>query len=189
MRKQAYALTVVGIGVLGCGSKHPESDPIPPLAHAISADVAAKLGEPVALWCIAPFGMGHCEATLLHTHQVVVIDVIDDGKAWSWQLAPPNVSIAPVEKRVHERLIELGADQAVDCGARIQPIASGARIECKLAGGGAAFVAMTAKHVPEIELALDAAAAAARRDDVNGLAEKSKALDTTGSDGGSNETE
>lgn len=81
---------------------------------------------------------------------------------WAWRVDGRVVETKAVVTYVQHHLANIHVTQAVDCGPPVQLIQPADRLVCKLAGGGAAFVAFARDGEASIELALDPASAAAR---------------------------
>ena len=134
-----------------------------PLETAIARSLTARFGIPVAVAC--DMAVPHCEAKFFDGTKLP-IQVRSEGKDVVWRIAGMVVDTARIVTRVNTELTELGVAQRASCGTRIQLVKPGDRIGCKLSGGGMAFARVTADGTTSLEIALDAATAAARGETV-----------------------
>ncbi|MDB4958457.1 MAG: hypothetical protein JWO36_6026 [Myxococcales bacterium] len=81
---------------------------------------------------------------------------------WDFWIEGRVVDTRPVVAHIDGLLADLGVSQIVTCGPALLRARADERIACKLSGGGAAFVDLTADGTTSYELALDAATAAVR---------------------------
>ncbi len=133
-----------------------------PLETSIARDLTAKLGEPIAASCEMVMKLpAKCEATLADGTKLP-IEIKSEGNEWAWRVAGRVVESAPIVAYVNASLGDLHVAQQANCGPRVVFVAQGDRIGCKLSGGGMAFVQFAPDGTTSLELALDAATAAAR---------------------------
>jgi hypothetical protein len=174
--------------IAACGGHDDAPPPAPILPSSLEAgiarDLGAKLGAVVTVHCTKLFGVPRaCTATLADGSKIAV-HIRDRGKQWGWEIDGMIVSVAPIEAYVAGVVEDLGAAQAVDCGARVRRLVAGERVACKLARGGAAFVTVAKDGTFALELALDEGAARARTEgiDPKQLESRSRALEHTDDD-------
>lgn len=171
MRVPAAALAL--IATAACGRSEDR------VAASIGRDLARALGEPIRrVRCHA----AACEAETAAGLRIAVTLTGRSPVAWETvDLLDPR----PVAAEVHAALASVGAEQAVDCGPLRLAGAGGDRIECALGGGGAAFVEVGADGAIDVELAMTAAIADARRAPVDpaDLERQSRALDSDEAEG------
>jgi len=167
-------------GAIACGDRSPERavKTATPLDVAIAQQLGARLGVPIAVRC--PTAQA-CEA-VLPDRGTLPISVRQVAGGWDWHVDGLIVTTDQLEAYLRDEVAALGAAQAVRCAPRIRALVAGERIECRLAHGGAAFVTVRADGTTAFEIELDAAAAAARSDEVSpdrdrALAELSRGLD------------
>lgn len=129
---------------------------------AIARDLTARFGTPAAVTCqLVTTVPLRCTATL--ADGTVLPIAIEHGKTeYGWRVDGIVIEAKPIVGFVEAGLASVHVSQAVDCGPPVQVIQPGERLVCKLAGGGAAFVAIAPGGEASLELALDPAAAAAR---------------------------
>lgn len=154
-------------------------------ADQIRAALARELGEPVrTVRC----HRDRCEAVTAAGLTVPI--TLTAGAPRTWTTAP-LIDPRPVAAEVQAALASVGAAQAVDCGGLRLADEGAARIECALGGGGAAFATVGVDGAVDVELALTAAVAAARRDPVDPatLEQASRALDTDEAEGSEDEAD
>lgn len=133
-----------------------------PIETAIARDLTARFGTLVTTRCltltVVPL---KCTATLSDGTELPI--AIEHTKAdWGWRVDGIVIEARAIAAFVEAGLAGVGVEQAVDCGPPIQVIEPGERVVCKLAGGGAGFVEIAGDGTASLELALDAASAAAR---------------------------
>ena len=161
------------------GDLRPTSPPPSRFELSIARELTARVGEPPTVHCATVYGMPRgCTATLAEGTKLP-IRLRPVGTQVRWQVDGLVVKAAPIEDYLRGVLEDLGAAQAVDCGARLRRLAPGDRVACALARGGTAFVTVAADGALALEVALDPAAAKARTDVVTDLEVRSKALDRT----------
>jgi hypothetical protein len=156
-------LLVMVLTVAACGDREPREIARPsPLETGIARDLVARLGTPVTAHCAVIAGNPiRCEAVLVDGTRLPIA-IVPEKRTWAWHVDGVVVESKALVDHVSGVLADLRSSQSVDCGARIQVVKPGDRIACKLGGGGLAFVRVAADGATSLELALDAAAAAAR---------------------------
>ena len=149
--------------LVACGDrKSAEPTRHSPLEVGIARDLTAKLGEPVTATCVMIQNLpAKCEAQLGGGTKLPIA-ITSEGKEWAWRVAGRVVESAPIVAYINASLADLKIAQQANCGSRIVLVEAGGRIGCKLSGGGMAFVAVGADGTTSLELAIDAASAAAR---------------------------
>ena len=110
------------------------------------------------------------------------------GSELVWKLDGALVLADDIEAYLREALADLGAPQVARCGARIQALAVGDRVQCQLQNGGKGFVVVNADGTTSIEILLDPVAGDARGEAVSiereqSLLEMSRKLADDGEDG------
>lgn len=140
------------------------------LEKTIATQLSAKLGRTATVSCTA----NHCTADLGDAVLPISIASVPAASAQGsgdveWSVDGLLVRAAPIEAYLTSALVELGAPQTVACGAAIRSVHAGARIECKLGGGGTAFAVIAADGTFSTEIELDPAAAKARTTEVTNL--------------------
>ncbi len=171
MRVLAATLALIAMAACGRGEDR--------VATAIRRDLARELGEPIrevrcrGAACEAETAAGLRIAVTLTGRAPVAWETVD--------LLDPR----PIAAEVHAALASVGAEQGVDCGPLRLAGAAGDHLECALAGGGAAFVEVATDGAIDVELAMTAAIADARRApaDPADLERQSRALDTDEAEG------
>jgi len=149
--------------LLACSDRQPSITRGPtPLETAIASDLSARFSTQVNVSCdvIVLYTIG-CTAKLADGTELPI--AIEHGKTeYGWRVDGIVIDSKAIVSYVQDGLAAVHVTQAVDCGPPVQVIKRGALIVCKLAGGGAAFVALAADGQASLELELDPAAAAAR---------------------------
>lgn len=130
-----------------------------PLETAIARALTARFAIPVAVAC--DMAVPHCEATFFDGTKLP-IEVHGERKEVAWRISGMVVDTSRIVTRVNAELTDLHVAQRASCGTRIQLVKPGDRIGCKLSGGGLAFARVAADGTISLEVALDAASAAAR---------------------------
>lgn len=154
-----------------------------PLESAIERELATRFGTQVTTACtFAGAFPVRCIAKLADGTELPIAIENASKDEWGWRVDGTVVETAQIVAFVTDGLAAMHVPQAVDCGAKLQVIKPGERVVCKLASGGAAFVAIAPDGSTTLELALDPQAAAARTELVTAdrdreLAEQSKALE------------
>jgi hypothetical protein len=143
-----------------------------PLEREIARDLTARLGIPATTRCLIVAGVAMCRASVDGVALPVVVE--NHHKEWVWWIEGGVVATAPIAARVRDELADLGVAQTVDCG---KAVARGQRVTCALSGGGAAFAMIDAHGDVTLELALDPAAAGARKEEPHDLTRLSRALE------------
>lgn len=145
-----------GLLTLACGADRPVAAPTV-YEVAIAQALGARFGVVVGVRCVT--AAARCTATLPDA-TALPIALGADG---SWRVDGLVVRAAALEAVIADELDGVGATARARCpGPAIRVIAEGARISCPLSGGGRAFVDVHADGSIDVELALDAAAGAAR---------------------------
>jgi len=145
---------LVMLVTVACGRDHGRG--ISPHETTIARALTARFGLPVTVTCETVCTAVFVDGTTLP------IELHRDG---SWRVPGKVIDTSAIAAYVDGELAELGVAQRASCGPRIQRVQVGDRIGCKLSGGGMAFVSI-GEHGAALELALDAAAAAARGETV-----------------------
>jgi hypothetical protein len=159
-----FGLRIVGLlAVVACRDHHADvGAKKTPLETAITRDLTQRFGVQVSASCAAFVGMNaQCEASLADGTKLPIA-VTSEGREWAWRVDGLVVERAALTEFVAGALAELHVDQKVDCTPAVHVVQPGERTTCKLSGGGLAFVQIAADGNARLELALDAAAAAAR---------------------------
>ena len=157
-------LPLVGLWTLvACGDRQAsEGARKSPLETAIARDLTAKLREPVTASCAMVGGLpAKCEAALGDGTKLP-IEIASEKNEWSWRVAGLVIETAPIKAHVDATLADLKIAQHASCGGKHAFVEVGGRLGCKLSGGGMAFVQFAKDGTASLELALDAASAAAR---------------------------
>lgn len=149
--------------IAGCGDRQgPERVAPSPVETEIARDLTARFGTPVTARCllltVVPL---KCTAKLGDGTELPIA-IEHARREWGWRVDGRVIETKTVVTFVQQHLANIHVTQAVDCGAPVQVIQPADRLVCKLAGGGAAFVAFAPDGEASIELALDPASAAAR---------------------------
>jgi hypothetical protein len=146
---------------------------------AIERDLGERAGVPLRVRCvwIAP----SCRATLPDGSHLGVRITVSDGSL-AWRLDGALVLADDIEQYLRDALADLGKPQAVRCGARIQNVVVGGRMQCQLQHGGKAFVVVNGDGTTSTEIELDPVAGDARAEAVSierdsSLLEMSKKLE------------
>jgi len=105
------------------------------------------------------------------------IAVKNERGAWAWHVEGRVVQTAPIVTRIEGELADLRVAQTADCGGAVVRVADGEQLVCKLSGGGAAFVRIGNDGTVGLELAIDPAAAAVRREEARDLTKTSRDLE------------
>lgn len=131
---------------------------------AIEQALGTRVGVPVRVRCvwIAP----SCRATLPDGSQLGV-QITMSGASLAWRLDGALVLADDIEQYLRDALADLGKPQAVRCGARIQNVVIGGRVQCQLQHGGKAFVVVNGDGTTSTEIELDPAAGNARAEAVS----------------------
>jgi hypothetical protein len=129
------------------------------LEASIATALGARLGAPIVAHCLWP--LPACFARLPDGN-ALQLSVRETDSSWTWRVDGLLVSAAPLEAYIHDEADALGITTDVHCGPRLRRIAPRDRIECRLANGGAAWLTVRTDGSTQLELAIDAAAAAAR---------------------------
>lgn len=147
MRARRAAGIILALAACSAGSD--------PVARSIGAAVERELGvRPRSVTC----RRDTCTVILPAGDALEV--AVGRDRAWtSAELIDPR----PVVDRITADLASLGVPQAVDCGALRLAAEVPTTIECRLGGGGAAWATIDADGGIDVELALTAAIAEARR--------------------------
>lgn len=155
------------LALIACGDRKPsEGARKSPLETAIARDLTARIGQPVSATCIMVAGLPtKCEATLADGTKLP-IEIASEGREWAWKVGGLVIDTAPIAAHITKALGDLEIAQQVNCGARTAFVETGGRLACKLSGGGTAFVRFEKDGTTSLELALDAASAAARGEPV-----------------------
>jgi hypothetical protein len=171
-------LAFVGVLTLAaCGDPQPReiASPVAPLEAAIAHDLSARFTTSATSRCVAIATVPiRCEAVLKDGTRLPIA-IANERGAWAWRLDGIAVESRVLVAHIAQLLADLRVPQAVDCGGAVHVVAAGARITCKLGGGGAAFVRVAADGTTALEIALDAASAAARGE--QGSVERERELD------------
>lgn len=164
MARSRPASAAIALAALACGSDRAPD----PRARAMATAITAELGVAVAVRCEATA----CAATTA-AGLVIPIELAADGGWHTAELFDPR-ALTPA---VAAALVDVGADQAVDCGPL--RLAADGPARCDLAGGGVALVTVGADGELDVELALTPAIAAVRlaAPDEAALSAASTALD------------
>jgi hypothetical protein len=134
------------------------------LETGIGSDLSERFAVPVTASCkVIGVGM-RCEAKL-DDGTTLPIEVGAEHGDWTWHVSGIVVEKKPLTDYIAAALADIHVDERVDC-ATVQVLKAGDRATCKLSGGGLAFVQFAADGTGTLELALDAAAAAARGEPV-----------------------
>lgn len=154
----AVALTCVASA--GCHCRDAPAGPQPtPLEAAITQQLGRRAGATVTVQCtMTP---PRCAARM-PDHAVLPIALASDRGAWTWRVDGLLVRAQDLEAMITGALTDLAVPQEVACGARVRRVAPDDRVMCELGQGGRAFVVIHADGTTTLELALDAAAGAAR---------------------------
>jgi hypothetical protein len=179
-------LAIAMIVAAACGSSGGGGPTETEIEARLREAVGAALGVKVArVACATP---ASCVATIDGVNLPVAVR--EDGGRLAWEIAGLVVRAAVLEGEVAAMLAELDVAAKVDCGARVQLAAAGARIACAIAapvrGGvpvadrGAAWATIEADGAASLELVLGADAVAKRSERVaaDELERMSRALDT-----------
>jgi hypothetical protein len=158
----SFRLWIVGaLTLCACRDHERSTARRSPVETAIARDLTAKLQVPVSATCKTTT----CEAVLFDgTKLPITLD--SKGNEWEWHVVGKVVDTTPIASHVRALLDDLKISRRVSCGARIQLVQPGSRISCMIEGGGMAFVLVDERGEASIELALDAASAAARMEPV-----------------------
>lgn len=155
-----------------------------PTETAIARDLTARFGTPATVTCTLAAAIPvRCDATLADgTKLPIAIENVGEKAEWGWRVDGLVIETKQIVELVQAELATLRVQQTATCGMPIVVIAPGDRIACTLSGGGAAFVRIESDGTSSLELALDAASAAARTELVTPdrdrqLIEQSKALE------------
>ncbi|HEY5928441.1 MAG TPA: hypothetical protein VIV11_42435 [Kofleriaceae bacterium] len=157
-------LPLVGLlTVVACGDpKQAPGARKTPLETAIARELTAKLGVPVTASCAMVVGLpAKCEAALGDGTKLP-IEIASEQREWAWRVAGLVIETAPIKAHVDATLGDLKIAQQASCGGKHAFVERGGRLGCKLSGGGMAFVKFAEDGTAALELALDAASAAAR---------------------------
>jgi hypothetical protein len=157
-------LAFVGLATLvACGDRQATERPVPsPVETAIARDLTARFGTPVTARCVVLTVVPlKCTATLGDGTELPIA-IEHARKEWGWRVDGRVIETKSVVQFVQEHLANIHVTQAVDCGTPVQVVKPSEQLVCKLAGGGAAFIAFAPDGEASIELALDPASAAAR---------------------------
>jgi hypothetical protein len=153
------------------------------IEKAIASDLSARFGTSVVS-CVLLAGVMplKCIAKLADGTELPI--AIEHRKTeWEWRVDGLVIDTKPIVSFVQTGLAGVHVNQTVDCGPPVIVIQPGERVVCKLAGGGAAFVAIDKHGEASLELALDPASAAARTELLSAdrdreLTKQSKELET-----------
>lgn len=148
------ALMLVWV-IAACGRDHGAAAEATPVERAIDEELARRFGVAVVTRC--PPYVPTCTAKLPDGSTLPIL--LDHGE---WKVLGMVVVSDVLEEYVRAELADLGAVQGVRCAPRVRRVAPNERIECWLAHGGKAFITVHADGSTAVEIALDAAAAAAR---------------------------
>lgn len=155
------------------------SSPGDPVARSVAATVERELGvRPRAVRC------QRAACTVSLPGDLTLAVTVDGDRAVAWESAE-LLDPRPIVAQITGELAALGAPQAVDCGPlRIAPAAP-VTIECRLGDGGAAWATIDLSGTVDLEVALTAAIADARRSgpDDAALDALSRALDSDEAEG------
>lgn len=157
---------------LGCGSSAERSAPA-----GLAAELTRALGVAVsAVQCPVPGpdGVQACTARAATVEFTVVVEASPAGR--QWRLAEALVATAPLAAFVQASLGELGLEVAADCGPPLVRAIPGTRVACALPDGGVAWATLGEGGSFRLDVALDAAQAAARAPSGD-LEAQSRALD------------
>ena len=143
---------VVLLTVAACRDRGRGISPRDGIDASIARALTARFGLPVTVTCDVACRAVFVDGTTLP------IELHRDG---SWRVPGKVIDGSAIAAYVDATLADLGVAQTARCGPRIQRVAVGDRIACKLSAGGMAF-AQIGEHTASLELALDAAAATAR---------------------------
>lgn len=157
-------LPFVGLLTLAaCGDRQASERPMPsPVETAIARDLTARFGTPVTARCLVLTVVPLKCTAKLGDGTELPIAIEHTRSEWGWRVDGRVIETKPVVAFVQEHLAAIHVGQAVDCGAAVQVVKPSERLVCKLAGGGAAFIAFAPDGDASIELALDPQSAAAR---------------------------
>lgn len=150
--------------------------------------VSTQLGVDVTVTCPAGKFPAVC-AVHVPGGDDLALDVTESKDAWSWTLRGFVIATTPLVHTIEGELADLGLPGEVDCGPALRVTHVGERIRCALdvAGGpGAAWATILDDDARfELELAVTAAAVAARTEDVDQVAleKASRALDRDDAEG------
>jgi hypothetical protein len=156
--------------------------PRSPLETGIARDLTARFRTSVTASCTqlmsAPL---RCTAVLADGTELPIALETAATDEWGWRVDGLVVEARALVEYVEGELSSLGVAQTAACGESLQVVEPGGRVSCTLSGGGVAFVTLDAGGQPSLELALDAAAAAARSelvtpDRARALEQQSRAL-------------
>ncbi len=145
----------------GCRGR--DDDAAPSTASPLEAAIARQLGRlanaSISITC--SMSPPRCVAATLDG-ATLPIALASEGGAWTWRVDGLFVRAQALETIVSGALTDLEVPQTVRCGPRVQRLAPDDRVTCTLGRGGRAFVVVHADGSTVLELALDAAAGAAR---------------------------
>jgi hypothetical protein len=155
---------VTCVTLLACRDREAATTaPRSPLETGIARDLTARFRTSVTASCkrllTTPV---RCTATLADGSELPIALEAAARDEWGWRVDGLVVEARAVAAYVEAELASLQLAQTVTCGAPLQVVQPGDRVSCTLSGGGVAFVTLDADGQPSLELALDAAAAAAR---------------------------
>jgi hypothetical protein len=157
--REAFFLGCVGALGIACGDS-PREEVVPTgpshLELTIARELSDKLGHPVKVVC----GTAGCVGQLQNAMVPIAVERTAEG--WTWRVRGLVVRSSAIETYLSAELADLGATQAVSCGAPVHVIEAGDRIACTLAKGGTAFAIVRADGSFSTEIELDPKAAAAR---------------------------
>lgn len=141
----------IAVASSACGSS---GDPV---ARSIATTVERELGvKPRAIRCARPA----CQVEL--PGAVTLAVRVDGDHTVTWE-SDDVIDPRALVDRIAGELAALGVPQAVDCGGLRAAPATAVTIECRLGDGGAAWATVAPDGAVDLELALTAAIAEARR--------------------------
>jgi len=158
--------------VVGCRDPVTQAPPPrSPVETAIARELTARFDVPAQVKCLVIAGVAGCRASVDGVRVPLVVE--NHHGEWRWWVEGGAIATAPIAARVRDELADLGVAQTVDCG---KAIAIGARVTCRLSGGGAAFATVGRDARVSLELAIDPAVAGVRAEEPRDLTKTSQAL-------------
>lgn len=176
-RRCAIAVIVAGCGGSEGGGGGVEEG----VRRGLARELGVEVGE---VRCPAGALPKVCRARI--GEAAIDVRVADASDGIAWEVDGFVIATAPIEVAVGIELDELGIETTADCGPAYVVTEVGARIACALGTGGAAW----ARIIDDdgrfaLEIAVDAAAAAARTAEIDDaeLERRSRALDVAAANG------